>query len=88
MYCSTILYCTVLYCTVLYCTVLYCTVLYCTLLLQAVNGIMEEYVKGNSKLQFVNIDTGFIQVSTVVLRISWESKTTPNQYRNEINDYY
>ncbi|XP_023345414.1 platelet-activating factor acetylhydrolase IB subunit gamma [Eurytemora carolleeae] len=28
---------------------------------KAVNGIMEEYVKGNSKLQFVNIDTGFIQ---------------------------
>ena len=30
--------------------------------IEAVNDELEEYVKGNSKLQLVNIDTGFIQV--------------------------
>ena len=28
-----------------------------------VNSILGEYVKGNSRVQLVNIDTGFVQVS-------------------------
>ena len=30
-----------------------------------VNEMMVEYVKGNSRLQLVNIDTGFVQVKMV-----------------------
>jgi len=33
---------------------------------KAVNEILEEHVKGNSKLQFVNIDTGFIQADNSI----------------------
>ena len=31
-----------------------------------VNSILAEYVKGNSRVQLVNIDTGFVQVSDIV----------------------
>ena len=31
-----------------------------------VNSILGEYVKGNSRVQLVNIDTGFVQVSDSV----------------------
>lgn len=33
---------------------------------KAVNDELEEYVKGNSKLQLVNIDTGFIQADETI----------------------
>jgi platelet-activating factor acetylhydrolase IB subunit beta/gamma len=33
---------------------------------KAVNGMLEEYVRGNSKVQLVNIDTGFIQADETI----------------------
>ena len=31
-----------------------------------VNSMLGEYVKGNSRVQLVNIDTGFVQVGVTV----------------------
>ena len=31
-----------------------------------VNSMLGEYVKGNSRVQLVNIDTGFVQVRVIV----------------------
>ena len=31
----------------------------------SVNNMLTEYVKGNSRVQLVNIDTGFVQVNII-----------------------